>query len=252
MQPISVVIIVKNEAHILPQTIRAVQGITDDIVICDTGSTDDTIAVAKTCGAMVVQEQWMGFGPTKNKANTYAKYDWILQLDADEIPDTKLQESLAKLMLNNNKELFNMQFKTFLGEQWIRFGEWGKDEHIRLFNRTAAKWNNALVHEQLLFDESFTITDIKGFINHKTMQSMEEFKQKMKAYGLSGGEKYFEQGKTGGWYKQYSSPIFSFIKNYLIKLGFLDGRAGWQVAKMNAWYTYLKYSTLHQLKKKKR
>jgi glycosyltransferase involved in cell wall biosynthesis len=250
MQPISVVIIVKNEAHILPQTIAAVKQITDDVVVCDTGSTDDTIKVASNCGARVVEEAWIGFGLTKNKANTYAKHNWILQLDADEIPDEQLQQALLQLPLNNSKELFNMQFKTFLGEQWIRYGEWGKDEHIRLFNRTTVQWNEAPVHEKLIYDASFTITNMQGYINHKTMRNMQEFEQKMKAYGIKGGEKYFEQNKTGGWYKQYTSAFFNFIKNYFFKLGFLDGKAGWQVARMNAWYTYLKYHTLQQLKAK--
>ncbi len=247
MQALSVVMIVKNEAHILPQTIAAAKNITDDIVVCDTGSTDDTMAIAQHCGARVVQEAWMGFGRTKNKANQYARYDWILQLDADEIPDAQLQQILLQLPLNNSKELFNVQFKTFLGEQWIKYGEWGKDEHIRLFNRTAVKWNEAPVHEQLLVDDSFIITHLPGFIHHKTMRNMQEFEEKMKAYGIKGGEKYFEQGKKGGWYKPYTSSAFSFIKNYLLKLGFLDGIAGWQIAKMNAWYTYLKYHTLNQL-----
>lgn len=235
----------------LPQIIKAVQHITDDIVICDTGSSDDTIAVARSLGLKVVEEPWQGFGPTKNKANTYAKYNWILQLDADEIPDAQLQNALLQLPLSNNKELFNMQFKTFLGDTWVRFGEWGKDEHIRLFNRTTVQWNDVPVHEQLQYDEGYTITSLPGFILHKSMQNMKEFELKMRAYGIRGGEKYFKQGKTGGWYKQYLSPALNFITNYFFKLGFLDGKAGWQVAKMNAWYTYLKYHTLTQLQRKK-
>ncbi|MBX9782648.1 MAG: glycosyltransferase family 2 protein [Chitinophagaceae bacterium] len=251
MQQLSIVIIVKNEAHMLPQIIKAVQSVTDDIVICDTGSNDDTIAVAQSMGVKVVEEPWQGFGPTKNKANTYAKYDWILQLDADEIPDEQLKNALLQLPLNNNKEVFNMRFKAFLGDVWVRFGEWGRDEHIRLFNRTTVKWNDAPVHEQLQYDETFTITNLPGFILHKSMQNMQEFEQKMRAYGLQGGEKYFAQGKTGGWYKQYLSPALNFIINYFFKLGFLDGKAGWQVAKMNAWYTYLKYYTLVKLSRRK-
>lgn len=252
MQSLSVVMIVKNEAHILPQTIAAAKNITDDVVVCDTGSTDDTIAVARSCGARVVQEAWMGFGPTKNKANTHAKYDWILQLDADEVPDAQLQQQLLQLPLNNPKEVFNMQFKTFFGAQWIRYGEWGCDEHIRLFNRRAVLWNEAPVHEQLLLDDSFSSTHLSGYINHMTVRSMQEFEEKMTAYGIKGGEKYFEQGKKGGWYKQYTSSAFSFIKNYILKFGFLDGRAGWQIAIMNARYTYLKYHTLNRLQAKSR
>lgn len=252
MIKLSVVIIAKNEDRILSDTLRAVQKITDDVLVCDTGSTDATIAVAIANGASVIEEQWAGFGPTKNKANTKAKYDWILQLDADEIPDAALQTALQQLLLNNEKELYSIQFKNFFAEKWIRYGEWGTDAHIRLFNRKQVKWNNAPVHEELVYDQSFTITKLQGFILHKTMQSKEQYAQKMKLYGERGGEKYFEQGKTGAWWKQYISPLLNFIKHYFFQLGFLDGAAGLTVAKMQACYTHIKYATLKKLLKKKK
>lgn len=250
MAKLSVVIITKNEERILPETLKAVQMITDDVLVCDTGSTDATIAVAIANGAKVIKEQWVGFGLTKNNANEEAKYDWILQLDADEIPDEQLQHLLKELPLLNEKELYSMQFKNFLAEKWIRYGEWGTDAHIRLFNRKQVKWNDAPVHEELQYDETFTVTKLQGFILHKTMQSKEQYEQKMKLYGERGGEKYYQQKKTGAWWKQYLSPVLSFVKNYFLKLGFLDGAEGVTVAKMQAGYTYKKYATLNSLLKK--
>ncbi len=250
MAKLSVVIITKNEERILPETLKAVQTITDDVLVCDTGSTDATIAVAIANGAKVIKEQWMGFGLTKNKANLKAKYDWILQLDADEIPDEQLQQTLKTLPLLNEKELYSVQFKNYLAEKWLQYGEWGTDAHIRLFNKKNVKWNDAPVHEELLYDKSFTVTKLQGFILHKTMQSKKQYAQKMKLYSERGGEKYFEQGKKGAWWKQYLSPILNFVKNYFFKLGFLDVAAGLTVAKMQAAYTYKKYATLNSLLKK--
>lgn len=252
MAKLSVVIIAKNEEQILPETLRAVKMITDDVLVCDTGSSDASIAVAIANGAKVIEEQWIGFGPTKNKANMQAKYDWILQLDADEIPDEQLQHLIKELPLQNEKEVYSLQFKNFLAEKWIRYGEWGTDAHIRLFNRKLVKWNDASVHEELLYNKTFKITKLQGFVLHKTMQSKEQYEKKMKMYGERGGEKYFLQGKTGGWWKQYLSPALSFVKNYFFKFGFLDGTAGVTVANMQANYTYIKYATLNSLIKKSR
>ena len=99
--PLSVVIITKNEAHIIDKTLQSLQAITDDIIIVDSGSTDDTLAICKKCKATIIETGWEGYGSNKNKGNAAAKYDWILSLDADEGLDDELQHSLQKLSLSD-------------------------------------------------------------------------------------------------------------------------------------------------------
>src|SRR5690349_7242978 len=120
MQPISVVIITKNAAHLLAPTLQSVKSLTDDIVVCDTGSNDATIPVAVKNGASVIEEKWRGHGLTKNIANEQAVYDWILQLDADEIVDAELLETLLNLDLSNEKEVFTVRRKNFFKDKLIR------------------------------------------------------------------------------------------------------------------------------------
>lgn len=249
MQPVSVVIIAKNEAHILAQTLRSIRSLTDDIVVCDTGSNDATIPIAKKNGATTIEEQWQGYGKTKNIANEHAVYDWILQLDADEAIDEELIQSISALDLQDEKQVFSIRRKNFFKNKWIRFGEWGKDESIHLFNRNQASWNTDPVHEKLIIEKDCVIHRLKGFILHRTLQSMEQYEKKIENYGKRSAEKYLKEGKKGAAYKQFAAPVFSFISNYFLKLGFLDGREGLLLASMTSTYTRIKYKTLYKLQR---
>jgi glycosyltransferase involved in cell wall biosynthesis len=246
MQRLSVVIACKNGASVIGETIKSFAGLTDDILVYDNGSTDGTKHIVKSSGARLAEGSWEGFGKTKNKANVLAKYDWILSLDADEAIDEELKRNLLELKLEDEKAVYTIRFKNFLGNKWLRFGEWGDDKHIRLFNRRQVNWNDAAVHESLLFPQDVKIETVKGFVLHKTAASVIEYKEKMKIYAELNAEKYFKLGKNAGWLNIIFSPLFSFIKNYFFKLGFLDGLAGFQCAWINAGYTFLKYKALRQ------
>src|SRR5258705_11844245 len=140
MQPFSIVIICKNEGDIIAHTLQSLQGLSDDIIVYDNGSTDGTAAIIQQYNIRFHQGTWEGFGKTKNKANALAKYDWILSLDADEAIDEELKQNLLQQNLADGRKVFEFKFKNFLGSKWLRFGEWGYDKHIRLFNRMKVKW----------------------------------------------------------------------------------------------------------------
>lgn len=247
MQKLSVVIVCKNSAKVIGETIESFSGLTDDIIIYDNGSTDGTKEIVRQTNAKLFEGGWEGFGKTKNKANRLAKYDWILSLDADEAIDEELKENLLKQDLADEKKVYEFKFKNFLGDKWLRFGEWGNDAHIRLFNRLKVKWNDADVHESLLLAKDTKVISVAGYVLHKTAANFSEYKNKIEKYAALNAEKYFKQQKRSGTLRMVFSPIFSFTKNYFFKLGFLDGATGYQCAKMNARYTFLKYKKLKEL-----
>ena len=251
MQRLSVVIVCKNGAKVIGETIKSFSGLTDDILIYENGSTDGTKEIVIQSNARLVEGSWEGFGKTKNKANALAKYEWILSLDADEAIDEELKESLLKQDLADDQNVFEFKFKNFLGSKWLRFGEWGNDKHIRLFNRMKIKWNDADVHESLLLPKDVKIISTPGYVLHKTATNFSEYENKMENYAALNAEKYFKQQKRSGSFKMFFSAIFSFIKNYFFKLGFLDGTTGYHCAKINARYTFLKYKKLDELWRKK-
>lgn len=247
MQKISVVIISKNKADVIGNTLLSFDGLTDDIVVYDNGSTDNTQEIIKQNNAHLHEGTWEGFGKTKNKANGLAKYDWILSLDADEAIDEALKKSLRELDLAEPDKVYELKFKNYLGKKWLRFGEWGNDKHIRLFNRKNIHWNNAEVHEALILPAGIEIQTVLGFVLHKTATDAKQYENKMRNYARLNAEKYFQQGKKSGIIKMYLSPVFSFMKNYFFNLGFLDGTAGFECARINALYTFLKYRRLKEL-----
>lgn len=247
MNLISVVLIAKNEAHIIGDTIRSVQSLTDDIIVVDSGSADGTQDLVRRLHARLIETGWDGFGMNKNKGIEAARHDWILSIDSDEMPDNVLLKSLETLDLSDANKAYNIRFKTFLGAKIIRYGEWGKDAHIRLFNRKKVRWNNAKVHEQLVLPQDVCIQTIDGYIMHYTMKDLADYATKMTKYALLNAERYYFQGKRAGWIKRRLSSKFAFFQNYIVKCGFLDGREGYLIARMTAYYTFLKYERLYEL-----
>lgn len=250
-QPISVVIVCKNEEHILGKTLQSVQSFAREVLVYDTGSTDNTVALARSAGAKVIQAPWEGYGRSKQKAILLAANDWILNLDADEVVDDEAQKSIRQLALQNDKICYRFRFKNFLGSTALKWGEFGFDSHIRLFNRRQVLWNDAPVHESLQKNEGVQEAKLSGHILHYTMKDTAEFVQKSVNYALANAENYFRRGKRATWVKQYLSPVVMFIKYYFIRLGFLDGWAGLFSARMAALYTYLKYARLRELEERK-
>lgn len=248
---LSIVIICKNEIQNIDRVLQSIEHVSDNIVVYDSGSTDGTLEIIKRYKAELHQGEWMGFGSTKKFATGLAKNNWILSLDADEAVDERLRQELQQLQFDDNKNVYDLRFKNFLGKKHLKWGEWGRDHHIRLFNRQEVNWNDAAVHERLILPNNTVIKSLKGFVLHTTMKDTVEYSNKMVEYALLNAEKYFKQGDRSTWVRRYISPRFSFIKYYLFQLGFLDGWEGLLSARMTAFYTMLKYARLHELWKEK-
>lgn len=249
MQKLSIVIVCKNEADIIGRTLQSLQGLSDDIVLYDNGSSDATMEVAGQFNVQLYQGNWEGYGKTKRTAITLANYDWILNLDADETADEELKQSLQTAELNNEKTVYEIAFKNFLGSKLLRYGEWGNDKHIRLFNRNQINWDDAPVHEKLIMPNDVIKKKLNGYILHQTVKDMQDYAQKTKRYATLNAEKYYRQGKKASWFMPLIASGFAFVKYYIFKLGFLDGHAGYICARMTAWYTFLKYEKLRELNK---
>lgn len=244
MIPISVVLITKNEAAILSQSIPLLKQISDDIIIIDNDSTDGTIAIAKAYGCRVYQKNWSGYGANKNKGIQLARYDWILSVDGDEVPDATLIKSLQSFDNKDDNQVYDIAFKPYLGDKLIRFGNWGRDHHIRLFNRALVRWTETPVHETLILPQQVTVKKITGHLHHYSARNKQELETKIIHYAKLSAVKYLENGKNANFIKMKLAPVFHFIKSYIFLLGFLDGRAGFIIATMAFKNTWLKYHYL--------
>ena len=248
MQKISVVIVCRDEEESIGRCIDSCLELSDDIVVLDNGSTDNTKNIVQSKGARLIEDVWEGYGRTKRKATNLAKYDWTINLDADEAIDDELKQQLLQLPLDDEQEVFSIRFKNFIGRHYLRFGEWGYDSHIRLFNRRKVNWDDAIVHENIVLPKDVKIRSVKGHILHYSMKNTKEFAEKMVKYAELKAMNYFQQGKSSSLMKLYFAPLFAFLKYYFFLLGFLDGWPGFVCARMTSYYTFLKYARLKELR----
>jgi glycosyltransferase involved in cell wall biosynthesis len=244
MVPVSIVIITKNEAALIANCIEMALLITDDIVVVDSGSTDETLNIIRQYSCRRYHKNWAGYGANKNKGIELARHNWILSIDADEVPNMELVLALYDLDLRDPNVVYDIKFRSFIGKKLIRHGSWGRDHHLRLFNRTVVKWSESEVHETLILPAAIHIKKLAGNINHYSVQNINECNIKALHYARLSAKQYMISGKKSTFFKLYFSPVFGFVKNYLFRLGFLDGAEGFNIALMIYKYTRLKYAYL--------
>ncbi len=249
---ISVVIICKNGSSRIAETILSVRGIGDEILVYDSGSTDDSLQKARGFGVRIEHGTWEGYGRNRYKAGQLAAYDWILMLDTDEVLDAELRDSLLSVDLADEYAVYKMQYKNFFGNKLISHGEWGNDSHIRMANRRKVRIDQEIVHEKLFLQPGLTVHKLSGHILHYTVKNSNDYARKMMEYAMLSAEKYHNQGRRSSFVKIWISPLFSFLQNYFFKMGFLDGWKGFVCATMTSWYTFMKYVNLRELEKQQR
>jgi len=247
MVPVSIVIITKNAADIIKGCIEKARELTNDIIIIYNGSDEETSDVVVKDGCRVYKKTWDGYGANKNKGVELAQYNWILSIDADEIPDDELIAAIHMLNFKDAKTVYDIKFRSYFGKKAIKHGSWGRDHHIRLFNREFVKWSETLIHEKLVLPAFVQKKEIDGHIHHYSANDAYEFNSKCSYYAKLSAKKYFRAGKKATAARLYLSPAFSFVKNYVAYLGFLDGREGWQIARTIAKNTSRKYHLLGQM-----
>jgi glycosyltransferase involved in cell wall biosynthesis len=216
-------------------------------VVIYNGKAGGPLNIAHKYGCGLFKRSWDGYGANKNKGINAAKYDWILSIDADEVPDEDLIKAIYRLNFDDATVVYDIKFRSFLGKKLIRFGNWGRDHHIRLFNRTRVKWGETMVHETLRLPEDVVIKKLDGHICHYSVQNIDEYNRKGVFYARLSAKKYFNTGKRANIFKLYISPIFGFIKNYIVYLGFLDGTEGWKIAITIVKNTWRKYHYLSEM-----
>lgn len=248
MSKISAVIITYNESANIARCIKSLKNVVDEIVVSDSNSEDDTKIIAEQLGAKVFVRGFEGYGATKNFANNQANNNWILSIDADEELDKILADHILNIKPNlNETTVYECQRLNNYCGTWIKHGGWYPDKKVRLFNKQHVKWNLAEVHETLEIPEHFNKHLLYGKLLHYSYTSVNGHLSKIEKYSTRGAEEALKKGKKSTWFKLYLSPAFRFIRDYIFKLGFLDGKYGFIIAKLTAKEVYLKYRKLKQL-----
>ncbi len=243
---ISVVVLAKNNENTIEKTLKSVAQF-DDVVVYDNGSTDKTLEIVKRFhNVNLVQGEFKGFGWTKNYAAGFAKNDWILIIDSDEVVDRQLFQVLKTQTLDE-KTVYKLNFKAFYKDIQVKFCGWNNQKIKRLYNRSQTKYNSNDVHEDIV-TEGFKIELLEGNVEHYSYHTISQFVQKADHYST-----LFAKNNVG---KKASSPskaffngAYSFFRTYIIKRGFLDGYVGLIIAFSHMVTNFYKYIKLYEANK---
>lgn len=247
--PISVTILTKNSSKYLQEVLEALCAF-NEVLIYDNGSTDATLAIARTFPNVTIHEGlFTGFGPTHNVASSLAKNDWILSIDSDEIATPELLQEINQLQLDPGK-VYSIPRKNYYNGKWIRWCGWYPDRQIKLYNKKQTRFSEAQVHEAVI-TKGMEVVLLKDAVIHYPYANSADFLKKMQLYSDLFAAQY--QGKrrssTG---RAIAHGIFTFFKSYLLKRGFLGGSEGFEISVYNAntaFYKYLKLAEANQKEK---
>jgi glycosyltransferase involved in cell wall biosynthesis len=239
---LGVALIAHNAAARLAQCLAALS-FADEVVVVDGGSTDDTVAIARSHGARVIAApDWPGFGPQKNRALAALSTDWILSIDTDEVVSPELAASIQAAIRAPGADVYALdRLSSFCGH-WVRHSGWYPDWVPRLFKRGAARFSDDLVHERLVFEAP--ARRLEGKLMHYSYEDFETVLRKLDAYSSAGARQRRAARQRGGFGKALGRGAWAFIRTYLLRRGFLDGRAGFMIAVFNAETVYYRFLKL--------
>ncbi len=239
---ITVAIITKNEEANIGRCLASAP-FADEVVVVDSGSTDRTVEIAKELGARVVNHAWVGHVKQKQHAVDIATHDWIFSLDADEEVSEPLRRLIRQLKEEGAKhDAYTVRRKTFYLGRWIDHSGWYPDTRIRFFNRQKAHWGGYDPHDEVVCEGRIGVLD--GDLNHYSYRDLTHHLQRINEYtGIMARERW-DQGKRATMFDIVLRPPFAFCKKYFLQKGFLDGRHGFVVCALAAYYVFCKYAKL--------
>lgn len=248
-RPLSAVLITRNAASQLPACLAALE-FCDDIVVIDSGSDDDTVAVARQHGARVIQRDWSGFGPQKQFAVEQARNDWVLCVDADERVSDELRAAIVAELAAPRYDAYRFpRCNRFMG-RYLRHGEGYPDWSLRLFDRRRARWSDDAVHEKVLADSE--VGTLRGDLLHDSAETLEHYLAKQDRYTTLAAEEALARGKRATLVHLVLSPLVRFVKFYIVRFGFLDGLPGLTHILIGCRNSYMKYAKMRAITAERR
>lgn len=247
-EPLSVAIITKNEEENIRACLESV-AFAGQIVIVDSGSTDATLAIAKEFGCEIYSEEWRGFGMQKQMAIDKCREPWVLVLDADERIPPETATVIERLVNHPDigREGFSFPRKNYFQGRWIKHAGWWPDRVVRLFRRESGRMSAALVHESV--EVQGKIGDLNVVIEHYTESRLNKIIQKIDRYSTLGAQTAFQEGKTSSTGGAFVRACWTFIQDYFLRLGILDGMPGLTLAVTDSINKFFKYAKLSELTK---
>lgn len=249
MELLSVVIITYNEEKNIGRCLDSVRDVADEIVVLDSFSTDRTVQIAESKGAVVYRQKFAGYIAQKNKALELASHNYVLSLDADEALDETLRLSILKAKQGFAFRAYKMNRCANYCGSFIRHGSWYPESKVRLFDRRFLRWGGFDPHDRVIVPSNVAVCPLKGDLLHYICESVQEHKKRNDNFSSIAARSLFRAGKRTNWLKILASPAWSFVYAYIMRAGFLNGYNGLMIAYHQARYHYLKYAKLLALQR---
>ena len=252
MNKLSVVIIVLNEEKNLPRTLDAISW-ADEILVVDSGSTDDSeLICSRYPNCRVIKQAFLGYGPQKRFAVEQASHDWILSIDADEVPDREMQESIKGLMQEGPDDRAGYYLSrrlVFMGREF-RYGKESGSRILRLFDRRKANYTTAAVHEKV--EVAGPTGELPGTLVHYSYRDLADYFRRFNEYTSLMAKQMYDEGVTGSKIGIVLRPPWVFFQYYVLRRNFLNGFEGFAYALLTAHYKTVKYLKLYELRSRDR
>lgn len=229
---LSVIMIVKNEERMLRRCLEAIQW-ADEIIVLDSGSTDDTLAIAKEYTDKVYSTDWPGYGIQKQRALDYATGDWILNLDADEIVDANLKEAILQVMAENQYNAFRVPIRMVFYGKPLHYSS-SPQRHVRLFQREGAQFSSDLVHEKIMLSNHHRIGTITPPLMHYSFRDLTHLIDKMNRYSSYTAKMRQQRQQKPSLIKTLLGSSWMFLRCYFLQRGLMDGKEGFVLAMLHA------------------
>jgi glycosyltransferase involved in cell wall biosynthesis len=238
MPRLSAIVIAKNEAAKIGDCLDSL-AFCDERIVVDSGSSDETVDLAEQKGARVVVHDWQGFGAQKNFALSLATGDWVLSLDADERVTPPLAAQIRQAVDAGQADGYEMpRLSSFCGKP-MRHSGWYPDHVLRLFRRGRARFSDDLVHERVICEGR--VAGLSEPLIHHPVEKLEDALSRMDRYSTAGADMIVQSGRRVSFATGILRGLWSFLRTYVLRLGFLDGREGFLLAVANAEGTYYRY-----------
>ena len=247
---ITATIITLNESEHIGAACESVSW-ADEIVVVDSGSTDDTQKIAQAAGARVIEHPWPGFAAQKQFAAEQASHEWIFSLDADERVSDELRAAILELRQADPSQLadgYSIARRAFYMGRWIRGGGWYPDRQLRLYKKPRGHWEGAHIHESVQLDHDARLSELTGDILHYPGSDAAEHHRLIgERYAPLAARQMFEQGRRTSPLKIAVVGPSAFVRSLILKGGFRDGLAGFSIARFASHHAFLKYLMLWEL-----
>lgn len=247
MKALSAVIITFNEERNIERCLRSLLPVADELLVVDSFSTDRTVALAESLGARVIQHPFAGHIQQKNYAIAQAQHPYILSLDADEALDTRLQQEILLVKENWQADGYFLNRLTNYCGTWIKHGNWYPDRKLRLWDSRKGRWGGQNPHDAFIMNTDCRLQRLSGHLLHYSFYTFEQHLAQIKKFTDISSRAARANGKKARAWDPYWRAAWKFIKGYLLKAGFLDGLAGWNIARWSAYATYLKYRKMRKI-----